>query len=48
MVPKGMPVIDVGVISLSSKFQPCSSSNSWDIDILKKSKMAAMFFGFPS
>ena len=28
MVPKWLPVIDMGVISLSSEFQPCSSSNS--------------------
>ena len=27
MVPKWLPVIDMGVISLSSEFQPCSSSN---------------------
>ena len=27
MIPKWLPVIDIGVISLSSKFQPCSSSN---------------------
>ena len=32
MVPKWQPVIDMGVISLSSEFQPCSSSNGWDID----------------
>ena len=35
-----MPVIDMGVISLSTEFQPCSSSNGWDMDI-QKSKMAA-------
>ena len=27
MVPKWLPVIDMGVISLSSEFQHCSSSN---------------------
>ena len=27
MVPKWLPVIDMGVISLSSEFQLCSSSN---------------------
>ena len=27
MVPKWLPVIDMGVISLSSEFQPYSSSN---------------------
>ena len=27
LVSKWLPVIDMGVISLSSKFQPCSSSN---------------------
>ena len=27
IVPKWLPVIDIGVISLSSEFQPCSSSN---------------------
>ena len=28
MVPKLLPVIDMGVISLSSEFKPCSSSIS--------------------
>ena len=27
MVPKWLPVVDMGEISLSSEFQPCSSSN---------------------
>ena len=31
LVSKWLPVIDIGVISLISKFQPCSSSNGWDI-----------------
>ena len=45
-VSRWLPVIDMGVISLSSEFQPCSSSNGWDMDNLKKSKMAAMFLVF--
>ena len=35
MVPKLLPVINMGVISLSSEFQPGSSSNSLDMDIKK-------------
>ena len=56
MVPKWLPVIDIGVISLSYEFQPCSSLNSWDMNILEiqdgrhGSKMAAKmdFNGYKS
>merc|ERR1712030_246197 len=41
MLPKWLPVVDMGVISLSSEFQPCSSSNGCDMDNFTKSKMAA-------
>ena len=41
IVQKWEPVIDIGVISFNSKFQLCSSSNSWDMHIWI-SKMAAI------
>ena len=47
MVPKWLLVIDMGVISLSSEFKPCSSSNGWYMDVKQiqdghhGSKMAA-------
>ena len=40
-VKKLVPVIDFGVMSLNSKFQPCSFSNGLDINI-EKSKMATI------
>ena len=42
------PPIDIRVISLRSKFQPHSSKNGYDMDIFKKSKMAAIFLGLSS